>query len=137
MPTRRTPRTPGWSRRDLLDGVALWSEIGWWHRDRRRAAFGTATVACCDLLERFLRQLALPGGQREHEVTYAGRILDHADVNPLRDVEPRLFENGPGVAHETRLVRLVTPRPRNDLADRGAIAGASLHRKPPVERAKI
>src|SRR5436190_20680192 len=103
------------------------SEIGWWLSDRGRAGFGTATVARCDLLERFLGQLAFRGGHRKHEVTYAGRILDHPDVKPLRDIEPRLFENRRGIAHETRLVPPVTPRPSNDLADRRSVAGAWLH----------
>src|SRR5436190_1337841 len=136
MPTPARSRTPGMEWPRPLGWRRFLSEI-----DRRPvrvgrwggAAFSTATVACCDLLERLLGQLALRGGKRKHEVTYVGRILDHPDVKPLREVEPRLFEHRPGIAHETRPVPLVTPRAGNDLADHGPVAGASLHRKPPVE----
>src|SRR4051794_15923250 len=92
-PGMEWPRPPGW-RRFLSEIDRRPVRVG----GRGGAAFSTATVACCDLLERLLAQLPPRGGKRKHEVTYVGRIPAPPNFNPFREVEPRLFENRPGIA---------------------------------------
>src|SRR5204862_2823046 len=59
-----------------------------WPLGRRSGLPRISRRSPCDLLERFLGQLALRGAKRKHEVMYAGRILEHPDVKPPRDPAP-------------------------------------------------